>query len=279
MAEALRSIFAVIQEKRDSYYVVAMGHSFGARVLEAADEIVDEKHPQAGIMRKIRSRTSSPTSDAKVPVLPVDMIFYVNAATSHYISIETIRDWKENCANQVAPVGCGQNPLYLAVSSRADILTAIVMPIANIVFFAPLTDRYHIISAANTPWMQTHAIPKRIKDPSAALPPNAFCFAVPVSETQTDYYEVDPKSGRTPAMFWAMNSDHWIASLEGMLHSIPFLRKMIMRDWVISSHGDVWNTGVFNLVRAVIETEQTKASGREVTCSQNVKGQMPVFRN
>jgi hypothetical protein len=274
VAQALQSIFAVIQEQRDSYYVVAMGHSFGARVLEAADEVINPKYPEAGIMKKIRSGVESPASNATSLRLPVDIIFYVNAATSHYISIETIKDWKDNCATQNADAGCGQNPLYLAVSSRADILTAIVMPIANIVFFAPLTDRYHIISAANTPWMQTHNIPKPLKTIPTDIPANGFCFGVPVSQTQITYYEVDPKSAKTPAMFWDMNTDHWVASLEGIVHSIPILRNVVVHHWVISSHGDVWNTGVFNMLRAVIETEQGKASGRNVSCGQPTARQM-----
>jgi len=53
-----------------------------------------------------------------------------------------------------------------------------------------------------------------------------------------------------------MNSDHWIAGLEGILHSIPVFRRLILRHWVISSHGDVWNTGVFNMLRAVIHREE-----------------------
>lgn len=278
MARALQSIFEVIQEQRDSYFVIAMGHSFGARVLEAADELEDVNHPEAGIIKKIRSGTEPLISNAAVPRLPVDIIFYVNAATSNSMSLKTIKEWNERCASSNRPVGCDENPLYLAVSSRADILTAIVMPIANIVFFSPATDQYHILSAANTAWLQTHKIPTRHRIPDAP-PANGFCFAVPASDTENVYYEVDPKPGKAPARFWAMNSDHWIASLEGMLHSIPILRKLITRHWVISSHGDVWNTGVFNMVRAVIETKQARARGEEVTCRQRTAGQAAVLQH
>jgi hypothetical protein len=280
MARALRSIFAVIQEHRDSYFVIAMGHSFGALVLESADEIVDPNYPEAGILRKLRSGVEPLESRAAVPRLPVDMIFYVNAATSNSISRKTIKDWKDKCALPNAPVGCDQNPLYLAVSSRADILTAIVMPIANIVFFAPLTDQYHIISAANTPWMQTHKIPRRLKTIPNALPKNAFCFAIPLPGAGNDYYEVDPKSGKTRAIFWDMNSDRWIASLEGTLHSIPILRNVFLRHWVISSHGDVWNTGVFNMVRGVIDSEPARAHHEVVRCGQQTTNkQAPMLRH
>jgi hypothetical protein len=270
MTHALQGIFDVVNEDRDAYFVIAMGHSFGARVLEAADETVDPKHPQAGLIQKYRSGQQPLSSNAVVPRLPVDLIFYVNAATSHSVSLKTIKDWKEKCASSSRPVGCDKDPLYLSVSSRADLLTAIVMPIANIVFFSPLTDQYHLISAANTPWLQTHKIPVPVDDCKPSPPRSTFCFGVPASKTSINYHRVDPKPGRNPALFWAMNSDHWIASLEGTLHGIPVFRRLIMRHWVISSHGDVWNTGVFNMLRAVIHREELNARAR-VTGASNIE--------
>lgn len=258
MAQALQGIFDAVNEARDSYFVIAAGHSFGARVLEAAVEIIDPDHPRAGIVQQYRSGLLPLSANAAVPRLPVDLIVYVNAATSHSISLKTIADWRRKCQSPNPPVGCGKNPLYLAVSSRADVLTGIVMPLANIVFFAPVTDQYHLIAAANTPWMQTHKIPKKVKACPSNPPTISFCFPVPASSAVTDYLEVDPKGGKTRAMFWDMNSDHWIASIEGFLHSIPVLRKIFARHWVISTHGDVWNAGVFNMLRAVIEKEELK---------------------
>ena len=286
MAHALQSIFGAIQESRDSYFVIAMGHSFGARALEAADEFVDakhpEKHPDAGIIAKVRAHTQSLAYDEdNNDKLPVDLILYVNAATSHYISRRTIALWKQACDDDPSTAGCDSRPLYLAVSSRADLLTAIVMPIANVAFFAPLTDRYHLISAADTPWMQTHNVPRPIPLNSipSSLPEYVFCFAVPDPQTQTNAnYEVDPKSGISRAMFWDMNTDHWIASLEEIVHAIPVFRKTVEHHWIISSHGDVWNTGVFNMVRAVVESGQSNASGNQVTCGdQKTHGQMPAL--
>jgi len=279
MAQALQSIFSTIQTNRDSYFVIAMGHSFGARVLEAADESVSPDHPYAGIMKKVRLHTESlaynEDNDEK---LPVDLIFYVNAATSHFISRRTIADWKTACKDDPSTAGCGPRPLYLAVSSRADVLTAIVMPIANVAFFWFPTDRYHIISAANTPWMQTHSIPRKVAAPKP-LSENAFCFTIPNPPAQPDLYEVEPKQGSKQSIFWDMNTDHWDASFLEILHVIPGLRQLTIHHWIISSHGDVWNTGVFNMVRAVIETERTRADGKEVTCGQDTKNQMPVLKN
>lgn len=259
MALALQRIFDVINEDRDAYFVIAMGHSFGARALEAAAEIIpDSNHPQSGILRKYRTGQQRVSGNTRVRRLPVDLIFYVNAATSHSITLKAIKDWHDRCNSPSPPAGCEKDPLYLAISSRADVLTALVMPIANAVFFSPRTDQYHLIAAANTPWLQTHKIPKPVDECPTNFPPNTFCFGIPESSTSTNYHRVDFKAGKTPAMFWAMNSDHWVASLEGMLHSIPVFRPLIARHWVILSHGDVWNTGVFNLVSAIINREERK---------------------
>jgi len=270
MARALQGIFDVINEDRDPYFVLAMGHSFGARVLEAAVESVDPKYPQSGILRQYRNGKQQISSSAKVPRLPVDLVFYVNAATSHSISLKTIEDWRVKCQSSSPPVGCEKDPLYLAVSSRADVLTAVILPLANAIFFSPMTDQYHLIAAANTPWLQTHKIPKPAEDCSGSHPVDSFCFGIPASASVTNYHRVDPKPGRTPNRFWAMNSDHWIAFLEGILHRIPVFRSLIQRHWVISLHGDVWNTGVFNMLQAIIDREERNTRDA-VTRARNAK--------
>jgi hypothetical protein len=46
MEKALQKILCVIQEHRSSYFVVAMGHSFGARALENADLMLAPAYPK-----------------------------------------------------------------------------------------------------------------------------------------------------------------------------------------------------------------------------------------
>lgn len=290
MANALQQIVNQIDQSghREDYFVITMGHSFGSRVLENATENIPKqsshqaiapandanKNTNPGVMKQYRAQLSN-YSQAKAPSAsepssalvqtppqrpPLDLIFHVNAASSHSVSRATIKDWKNVCALPNPPPACTEfHPIYFAVSSRADVVTAVVMPIANIVFFSPITDQYHLIATANTPWMQTHRIPERLTTPCEdSFPKYSFCFSVyqnPDSFQVAATYEVRPKGkeNKDPGVFWAMNSDHWIAAVEAMLHSIPLLRRIGKQHWLISSHGDVWNPGVFGLVQGVIE--------------------------
>ncbi len=311
MEKGLQQILYIIQQHRRSYFVIAMGHSFGARALENADLMLDPKYPKPLYSSGPNADSQSPTpqpalglppsSDMQAQIstnfseepqllppqvplsqlpeseLPIDLVFYVNAATSSYRTVKVINDWNDKCNGSPRPDDCRQDPLYFAVSSRADVLTAIVMPIANLVFPAWSTDRFHIISAANTPWMQTHSLPRRILAAPETLAPDAFCFMT--TDGSNKYlYEVEPKDGRSQKRFWVMNSDHRYAALEGMLHKIPFLRRAVRHDWIISAHGDVWNRSVFNMIYALIETQQTPSNKRQAKCYEETKGMQFVMQ-
>jgi hypothetical protein len=274
MASALHDILHRIGEHRNDYFVLTMGHSFGSRVLENAAEFIAKAQStpssastqqppvKTGFMRQYRAQVEASATQAETPKPrpPVDLVFHVNAASSHSVSLNTIKEWKHTCSQPTPPSECTQNPLYLAISSRADLLTAVIMPIANIVFFSPLTDQYHVISAANTPWIHTNKIPRKV-DSCPSLSPGSFCFEIKGIDVASEHpvtYFVDAEKDKLPAVFWAMNSDHWIAVPEAILHKIPFLRRMVNHHWLISSHGDVWNPGVFSLVRGVIAQEMER---------------------
>jgi hypothetical protein len=120
--------------------------------------------------------------------------------------------------------------------------------------------------------MQTHNIP--IPATSVQPPPDGFCFQVPSGQNEKLTYQVTAQPGRAQAMLWAMNSDHWSGTFLGVVHKIPLLRRSVQRRWVISSHGDVWNTGVFNMVRSVIDTQHALVNRLPVpTCEQGTFGQ------
>lgn len=317
MEPALRQILDVIRDHRKSYFVIAMGHSFGARALENADLVLDPKNtnppkglqvaknprqaenqpqeqpplrPQLQPVSQAQPQLQPPPEPALEPriearpelqlqpplgllpsaELPIDLVFYVNAATSRYRTIRTVHDWDKQCKQSPSTEGCKEDPLYYAVSSRADVLTAIVMPIANFVFPAWTTDHLHLISAANTPWTQTHSIPERIPAPPQQLPANAFCFVT--HDGHKNYlYEVKPKTSQPTIGFWLMNSDHWYTAVEGILHKIPALRKMVRHDWIISAHGDVWNGATFSMVHALID-EQSHGTKGALTCYGQTQG-------
>ena len=290
MQSAIQEIFKEIDKQRDSYFTIAMGHSFGARALEASlDGLPKSSGNQVlhkGILQEFRDQAVAQQKiGPQKNRLPVDMVFYANAATSHADTIRTKKSWDATCAVDGSIAGCQNDPLYFAVSSRADTLTSIVMPIANLLAMpvgyalrgTHYSNGYHLIAAANTPWMQTHDIPRPEADPPAKPPNEGFCFQVPDDTGKKHTYVVYEKDGKAPSRFWAMNSDHWIASLLGFVHKIPLLRRTIQGQWVISSHGDVWNTGVFNMVRGMAETQIARANGDDdtISCEQNTTGQQP----
>ena len=162
MEKALDQIVEHIQQghHRDDYYIITMGHSFGSRVLENATENVpkiaqnnQKKNTNPGVMLQYRAKLNeyskakassaleAAVSNVEKPSSrpPVDLIFHVNAASSHSVSRATIADWKRICSKSDKPDACTKfHPIYFAVSSRADVVTAVVMPIANLVFFPQL---------------------------------------------------------------------------------------------------------------------------------------------
>jgi hypothetical protein len=262
MAIALKAILEKINEHRRDYFVIAVGHSFGARVLETAAEIVKPKKA-SGFMHHFRARAQARRANAAASEepAPADLFFFVNSASSHAVSLQTRKAWRNACASGNPPAGCESRPLYLSISSRADLLTAVVMPIANVAFFAPLSDAWHIIAAANTFFIQTHKVPRKV-DNCVRQNDGTFCFTVDVPGVGNENYEVRPKGERPDSPFWALNTDRWIAAPERILHSIPIFRRMVQNHWLIASHGDVWNPGVFSIIRSVIRTEARVKSFR-----------------
>ncbi len=228
--EAISEIEDAAKPHRKQYVIVFAGHSFGARVLENAAESKDTNNP--GFMReyrqKVQKRKLGPLF-ATNPTLPADLILFVNAATSSTVTRATIKDLQKTCTPGATESYCGADPFYVAFTSHADSATGIIMPIANLVLPAP-SDHLRLISAANSPDLHTHDDPK----PGCDHGPQQVCFAVGPG----------PKDKKT-------------------IHPIPNKRQLLGSDkepfWifnvggdVMSSHGDVWNPWVTDLVTHII---------------------------
>lgn len=241
MFDALTQIENVVGESRKNYVLVFAGHSFGARVLENAAETRDTKHvgfmlnyrDQLKNMAETQVKSVEPLSEealATNPSLPADLFLYVNAATASTVTRKTIKDTRETCTLAPNAPICGTDPLYLAVTSHADLATGIIMPVANLVFPALNSDGLHLISAANSPWLHTH------KDPTQGCPSGSnLCFTVISDghENTKSIERIDRNSqlpGRPTEPFWIFN---------------------VGKD-VMDSHGDVWNDSVTDLVTRVI---------------------------
>ena len=250
MYDALTQIEHVIAEKRQNYVLVLAGHSFGARVLENAADTSDRRHIGFMLDYMAKERTLanqqqiksvdafSEESRALNTNLPADLIFYVNAATASTVTRRTIRDIRQTCQDTPSAPICGADPFYLAVTSHADLPTGIIMPIANLVFPALTSDALHLISAANTPSLHTHADPAPINECPQVQGPNV-CFTVakgpPSVKKSVDRIPGKEQiPGKKADPFWIFN---------------------VGKD-VSDSHGDVWNAAVTDLVTQVIVRNQ-----------------------
>jgi len=249
MFEALDAIVRKVGEHRDDYVLVMLGHSFGARVLEYAAEAVDPGRGRCGFMAGFRARlTTNARARACAKILgdlarqpstmrsPVDLFVYVNAATSHRMTYKALDDWKNICAKAPANPACSASPMYLATTSRTDFATGLLMPVANAILPALHSDRWHLISAANTFWLHTHHDPVQVKTGCPTpIDPGSFCFEGPQSNTRqngpTVTYYTRGYRNHTDGRFWIFNTGHRL----------------------IRNHGDVWNKRIFNLVMAVVQ--------------------------
>ena len=205
--------------------VVIVGHSFGSRVLEQAEK----RHSlQKGECKQLHEF-------GKPIKPPVDLVLFVNAATGSKITREIIEECepkegsdpnhvfprhpeyeKELCEIEgpeaPSPI-CRPYPMFVAISSRSDYATKLLLPFAAF-----------RLSAAHTGTLNTHRIIKL--KPEQEIPEgNIFTFR---SENHggTHLYAVMPKDARRIDPFWIMTVD----------------KK------VIADHGDIWNPDFRNML-------------------------------
>jgi hypothetical protein len=228
---------------RDNTFLIFAGHSFGARVLENAVDGLDARG-NPGFMRqyldqmhKVAQRTQAQHAQVLenelfgLSKMPADLIIYVNAATSSEKTHERVRQIRSDCKVFPSHPICRADPFFIAFTSTNDLATGIVMPIANFVFPDLVSDRFRLISAANSPWMHTHDAPKQ-GCPNGELtcfdisgqdsPPEQYYLPRIVSKLQVPSTNADP--------FWIFN-----------VHSN-----------LINGHGDVWNPNVSNMLTVIL---------------------------
>jgi hypothetical protein len=227
---------------RQNTILVFAGHSFGARVLENAIDGLDV-NKKRGFMLKYLDQMHETAKKAReegraisneklfyLSNMPADLVVYVNAATSSAKTIEQVRQIQNDCRSSSDPI-CMADPFYLAFTSTNDLATGIVMPVANLVFPDLVSDKLHLISAANSPWMHTHRAPEPGYPQGDARcfpegdvicfdiagknpPPTKYYLPRIVEKIQVPATHMDP--------FWIFN-----------VHSN-----------LVNGHGDVWNPNV-----------------------------------
>ncbi len=242
--QAVDQIGTAVHPFRNRYFVILAGHSFGARVLENAVDLTEvgssgladrlQRLQQLSLKSKGELDTTARQDSKFNPQLPVDLIFYVNAATASTVTRRTLSELGRICSQWPQDSICSANPLYVAVTSHRDWATGIILPIANAVFPALSSDHLHLISAANTHSLHSHYDPVPKSSEPEACSGNAegrrFDF-----NAQDKEYSVTPICGRAQKQFWIFN-----------------VGKNVM-----SGHGDVWNAAVTDLVVNVLRNNES----------------------
>jgi len=259
MYEAIEKIKQAVNadpKVRRNTFLIFVCHSFGARVLENAIEGLDAHGQPRGFMsvyfdqmhraaQRARENHAQPSSEQAraLPSVPADLIVYVNAATSSAKTLDRVRQIENDCRYFSAHPICTADPLYVAFTSTNDLATGLVMPIANLAIPDLVSDKLHLMSAANTPWMHTHLAP-------APGCPNqeVICFDIAGKNLPAAQYYLPriaakaqvPKSRDHPSEsdpFWIFN-----------VHSN-----------MINGHGDMWNSNVANLIAAILRNNERYA--------------------
>jgi hypothetical protein len=237
---------------RANTFLIFAGHSFGARVLENAIDGLDAKG-NPGFMRQYfeemhKAAQTAHNQQAKVreaqanaaPTLPADLVVYVNAATSSAKTLERLRQVESDCPSFQSHPICSADPLYVAFTSTNDMATGLVMPIANLAFPDFGSDKLHLISAANTPWIHTHRAPE-----PGCPQGEAICFDIAEANLPPAKYHLPRIPGKAQV---PKSEDHqtetdpfWIFNVHSNL---------------VNGHGDVWNPNVSNMLTVILQNNR-----------------------
>ena len=251
-----------VVSETDPSRVLLVGHSFGARVLEHAIENGVELYDPA--------RRAAP-----VPVRPrVDLVLYVNAANDSRLSLARILDLQKNpivvrhpnydpakCATPAAqdPI-CREYPLIVAITSRGDLATKYLQPIANRLNLdgnsapmpqlpsgtfsdpVPSAGRIRRSAPAHVPFMQSHGVAEapctgKPGEPVACNPDDPRCaFAFRTrGECEACFRVVRRADPAAPQPF--NQTPFWIMDVDKR---------------VIADHGDIWNLSTLNMLGALM---------------------------
>ncbi|MGH9723366.1 MAG: hypothetical protein ACRD8O_24405, partial [Bryobacteraceae bacterium] len=235
----------VAQPDRRFYTI---GHSFGARVLEGA--LQDSSH--------FKTFFDALEGKNKGVQLPIDLVLLINPATDSMLTKRLVKragklgeesnleikhpDWNEDfCRDNPAHRKCRPYPLMVEMSSRGDIPTRWVMPVANFVNWVPpflflARPSARLLSAPFTPSLRTHSLRSCGYDPCGAQNGKTeFDFDMPASPLKNNQplrRRLDRLDGKSPFV-WALTVDRELSR----------------------NHGDVWNGNVAAMMFALIDPD------------------------
>ncbi|MGH9383468.1 MAG: hypothetical protein ACRD2N_04175 [Vicinamibacterales bacterium] len=263
-ATALTHVIDTVNDAETGSRLVLIGHSFGARVLEHAIET-----------RSVSLYRSAPGSTTLAPL--VDLALYVNSANDARLSMARVQALRDRpiqvrhpdfdaarCQRPGEPgtARCRDYPLLVAITSRGDLATKYLLPIANSLNLddsapapappsgtfldrIPSQSVYKRAAAGHMTFLQSHVVrPVLCPEPSGATPAarresmlrpvcaadDAFCrFVFRTPSERPLCFQTDQRAGvevsggrREPFNQTAF----WIMDVDPV---------------VIKDHGDIWN--------------------------------------
>ena len=233
----------------------AIGHSFGARVLEGA---LEKSSYAEGLFDAIRKK--QPTY-----IPPIDLVLLINPATdsmktelflkkAHRLMQQNNSDFlvlhpgfdEVHCRTHPDDRVCKPYPLMVEMSSVGDYLTGGVMPVANILNFVPpflflSAPSARVFSAPFSPWLRTHSV-------TACGPPSAQNNC-PAKDKDTEFdfqLPASPSVGNPPVLAWEQ-----VKRLPGARQQLVWIMKTDTK--IARNHGDVWNGNVAEMMFALID--------------------------
>lgn len=142
---------------------------------------------------------------------------------------QTLKDIRALCKTGKDPL-CNADPFYVAITSKVDWATGILMPVANAILPSLAADRYWLLSAADSPSLHTDKVDKSCKEDGDLLSFTVMSGTPNVQECIATIPGKEEVAGKQNYPFWVFN----------------------VGGDVMNSHGDVWNPTVTELITNII---------------------------
>ena len=260
LTDVINELVKTTSEVQPGRRFYAIGHSFGARVLEQALQKSDHFNAFYDALENKRADVA----------LPIDLVLLINPATDSRLTEQLIRkanrlnkgeDFiishpgynKASCQQDPNQRICKPYPLMVEMSSVGDYLTGGVMPVANLVNWVPpflflANPSARVLSAPFTPGLETHKLTSCGYGVNPCGPTDAkteFDFPMPATPEKTAPGQAAPQ----------LMSER-LERIDG--EKSPFVWILKCDTQMSLNHGDVWNGNVAAMMFALVDPKGPK---------------------
>jgi hypothetical protein len=243
-AETLYRIMQTAKENSPQSRVILVGHSFGARVLEAAltNSFVSLLVPKPG--------TAGPVGSL-LPWAPADLIIYVNAATDSFRTKQMI-DLMKRTQFGISRGMIENGPLFLSVTSTGDDATKVAFPLGqefsalqksfrakydSAIPEPPNQKTFFVKTPGHIPYLVSHVV-RPVMEPCTSQP-ELFRFSI-----NGQCFEMTPVENR-----WN-DSPFWVVTVPPA---------------IIKNHGDIFNASFTTMIIDLLAHYQVLDSNEPTT--------------